>query len=63
MKSIKDLRELSAHDLHEELSVLRKGYLDLRLSASASQLRDTSMFKKTRAQIARVLTFLRSKQG
>lgn len=63
MKSIKDLRELSAHDLREELSVLRKGYLDLRLSASASQLRDTSMFKKTRAQIARVLTFLREKQG
>lgn len=63
MKSIKDLRELSAQDLHEELKVLRKGYLDLRLSASASQLRDTSLFKKTRAQIARVLTCLRNKQG
>jgi len=63
MKSINDLRELTVHELSEELTVLRKGYLDLRLSASASQLRDTSMFKKTRAQIARVLTFLREKQG
>ena len=58
IKDIKSLRELSAQELHNELAVLRKGQLDLRLGRSTNQLRDTSMFRKIKAQVARILTFL-----
>ncbi len=61
-RDIKELRGLSAQELQGELVVLRKASLDLRLSASVNQLRDVSMFKKTRAQIARVLAFLRERE-
>ncbi len=61
-RDIKELRGLSAQELQGELLVLRKASLDLRLSASVNQLRDVSMFKKTRAQIARVLAFLRERE-
>ena len=61
-KDIKELRGLSAQDLQSELFVLRKASLDLRLSISVNQLRDVSMFKKTRAQIARVLACLREQE-
>ena len=61
-KDIKELRGLSAQELQSELFVLRKASLDLRLSVSVNQLRDVSMFKKTRAQIARVLACLREQE-
>jgi|GEM_PF-2267476 len=62
IRDIKELRRLSVQELQSELLVLRKASLDLRLSASVNQLRDVSMFKKTRAQIARVLAFLRERE-
>jgi large subunit ribosomal protein L29 len=62
IRDIKELRGLSVQELQSELLVLRKASLDLRLSASVNQLRDVSMFKKTRAQIARVLAFLRERE-
>lgn len=62
IRDIKELRGLSVQELQGELVVLRKASLDLRLSASVNQLRDVSMFKKTRAQIARVLAFLRERE-
>lgn len=62
IKDIKELRALSVGDLQDELVTLRKTYLDLRLSVSVNQLRDISMFKKTRAQIARVLAFLEQRE-
>jgi len=61
IKDIKSLRELSTQELHNELAVLRKGSLDLRLGRSTNQLRDTSMFKKVKAQVARILTFLKER--
>ena len=62
IKDIKELRALSVQELQDELVTLRKTYLDLRLSVSVNQLRDISMFKKTRAQIARVLAFLEQRE-
>lgn len=61
-RDIKELRGLSAQELQGDLFVLRKASLDLRLSVSVNQLRDVSMFKKTRAQIARVLACLRERE-
>ncbi len=56
---IQEIRELSDEELHAELERLRRHLFDLRAQAVTEKLEDPSMLKKTRRDIARILTVLR----
>ncbi|MCG8406414.1 MAG: 50S ribosomal protein L29 [Phycisphaerales bacterium] len=55
---IGDLRELKNDELHAELERLRRHSFDLRSQAVTQKLEDSSLLRKTRRDIARVLTIL-----
>ena len=57
----KDLINKTIEELSEELKKLLEGHLHLRMDAVVSGVQDTSQFKKTRKNIARVRTVLRKK--
>jgi large subunit ribosomal protein L29 len=49
-------------ELKEELIALRKEQFNLRMQFKLGQLRDTSMIRKVRRNIARVKTFINQKE-
>jgi large subunit ribosomal protein L29 len=49
-------------ELKEELVALRKEQFNLRMQFKLGQLRDTSMIRKVRRNIARVKTFINQKE-
>jgi ribosomal protein L29 len=52
-----DLAKKSASELNEEATRLRKELFDLEFKHSTRQLGDTMSIRRTRRQLARVLTF------
>ncbi|MGC9325380.1 MAG: 50S ribosomal protein L29 [Desulfomonilia bacterium] len=61
MKS-KELREKSMHDLKELKGNLSRDLMDARFKQSLGQIKDKSLMRKLRRDIARVNTILREKQ-
>jgi len=59
--SVENLSQSSVEDLHKELVDLKKQLFNLRLKKSTGQLVDTSVFRKTKKNIARVYTFIKLK--
>lgn len=60
-KHVKDLAQKSAADLKGEAERLQKELFDLRFKHGTRQLADTGSLRKTRRQLARVLTIARQK--
>lgn len=58
-----ELREKSVDDLNEQLIVLRKKQLGLRLQAATGQLAQTHEVRQLRRDVARVKTVLAQKAG
>lgn len=58
----KELAGKSLQDLREEETKLRKELFDLRFKHGTRQLMETGELRKTRRQLARVLTLARQKQ-
>lgn len=52
----KELKQLSSSDVHEYLEALRKELFSLKLNSYTSHVKDYSLFKKLRKNIARALT-------
>lgn len=59
--NISDLRELKSDEIHSELERIRRHLFDLRSQAVTEKLGDSSQLRKTRQDIARVLTILRER--
>ncbi|SFN02605.1 50S ribosomal protein L29 [Thermodesulforhabdus norvegica] len=57
-----ELRQLTEAELHQKLKELREALFNLKIQHSAGQLQNTAALKKTKKDIARVLTVLREKQ-
>ena len=55
---IKEIRELSAKDLRERIETEKVSLDKLRLNHAISPLENTSLIKKSRKDIARMLTVL-----
>ena len=53
---ISEIRQLSDEELQSELERLQRHLFDLRAQAVTEKLEDPSMLRKTRRDIARVLT-------
>lgn len=51
-----EIKKMSAQEMSEELARLRKKTYDLRCQAASEKIEDPSQFKKTRRDIARILT-------
>ncbi len=62
MMDKKELKNLDAEVLKQEIASLRKEFFNLKLNKITGQVKDLSQFRKLRAQIARALTFLKQKQ-
>ncbi|MDY3963517.1 MAG: 50S ribosomal protein L29 [Candidatus Cryptobacteroides sp.] len=59
---ISEVREMSVADLRDRIA-LEKANLDtMRINHAVSPLEDTSKFKKTRQDIARMMTILAEKE-
>ena len=59
---ISEIREMSVADLRDRIA-LEKANLDtMRINHAVSPLEDTSKFKKTRQDIARMMTILAEKE-
>lgn len=57
-----ELRQLTISELQQKLKDLREALFNLKIQHSAGQLQNTAVLKKTRKDIARLLTVLREKQ-
>ncbi len=57
-----DLRKLSDEELREKEKQLRRELFNLRFQKESGQLGDTSLIKKTKKDLARVLTILRERE-
>jgi ribosomal protein L29 len=62
MMDKKELKNLDAQALKQEVTSLKKELFNLKLTKITGQLKDLSQFKKLRVQIARALTYLNQKQ-
>ena len=60
--SINDLRELSIGELEDKVTELKKELMESRFSLATSQIEDTSIFKKSKKQIAQANTVLNQKK-
>ncbi len=58
----KEVHKLSSEELTVEVKRLRRWMFDLRTQAVTEKIEDTSQFKKTRRDIARLLTEQRARQ-
>lgn len=52
----KDINRMSDEELGEEIKALRRRAFDLRTQAVTEKIEDTSQFRKSRRQVARLLT-------
>ncbi len=57
----KELRGMTAADLHEKLAALREEIGHLALKRATSRLENPMKFKETKRELARVATILREK--
>ena len=59
----KEVHKLSSEELTVEVKRLRRWMFDLRTQAVTEKIEDTSQFKKTRRDIARLLTEQHARQS
>ena len=59
---ISEVREMSVADLRDRIAVEKANLDTMRINHAISPLEDTSKFKKTRQDIARMLTVLTEKE-
>src|SRR5688572_2347388 len=62
MMTIKEIREKNPDQLRNELGERQKHLFDLRSQAVTEKLEDPSQLRKTRKEIARILTVLHERQ-
>ena len=58
-----DFEQIDNDKLKEKVQVLKKELFDLKLSSASSNIKDNSLFKKIRIQIAQALTYLRQREN
>ena len=59
---INEAREMSVADLRDRIEVESKNLETMKINHAISPLEDTSVFKKTRQDIARMITILAEKE-
>ena len=59
---ISEIREMSVADLRDRIAVEKANLDTMKINHAISQLEDTSKFKKSRKDIARMLTVLSEKE-
>ena len=59
---ISEVREMSVADLRDRIEVEKANLDSMKINHAISPLEDTSMFKKTRQDIARMITILAEKE-
>ena len=59
---ISEVREMSIADLRDRIEVEQRNLDTMKINHAISPLEDTSKFKKTRQDIARMLTILAEKE-
>lgn len=62
MKSTKfkeELKKMNGHELREKLDAMRREYFGMKLNVTTAPIKDYSLFKKLKKDIARVSTYLR----
>ena len=59
---ISEIREMSVADLRDRIAVEKANLDTMRINHAISPLEDTSKFKKTRQDIARMMTVLAEKE-
>ena len=59
---ISEIREMSVSDLRDRIAVEKANLDTMKINHAISPLEDTSMFKKSRKDIARMLTVLTEKE-
>ncbi len=59
---ISEIREMSVADLRDRIAVEKANLDTMKMNHAISPLEDTSMFKKSRKDIARMLTVLTEKE-
>ncbi len=57
-----DIDDMKLPELQEKLDSLQRGLFSLKLNASTAHIKDYSLYKKFRKDIARVLTLIQHKQ-
>ncbi len=59
---IKEIVQMSDEELQTELARLRRHQFDIRAQAVTEKLEDPSMLRKTKRDIARILTVIRQRE-
>ncbi len=59
---VSEVREMSIADLQDRIQVEKSNLDNMKLNHAISPLEDTSKFKKTRQDIARMITILAEKE-
>ncbi|MGC9529724.1 MAG: 50S ribosomal protein L29 [Candidatus Bipolaricaulaceae bacterium] len=59
----REVRELSADELHHNLREWKRKLLNLRFQLATGQLQNTAEIEKTKRDIARAYTVLREREG
>ncbi|MBQ9892662.1 MAG: 50S ribosomal protein L29 [Bacteroidales bacterium] len=59
---VSEVREMSVADLRDRIEVEKRNLDTMKLNHAISPLEDTSKFKKTRQDIARMITILAEKE-
>ena len=59
---ISEVREMSVADLRDRIALEKANFDTMRINHAISPLEDTSKFKKTRQDIARMMTVLAEKE-
>lgn len=57
-----ELEQMGSADLQAKLDNVRRELFSLRLNASTAHIKDYSLFRKLRKDVARILTVLNEKQ-
>ncbi|KKP35758.1 MAG: 50S ribosomal protein L29 [candidate division TM6 bacterium GW2011_GWF2_32_72] len=60
-KQKEEFKKLNTEELVKKASELRREIFSLTLGITTGQVKDTSLFKKNKKNLARVLTFLQQK--
>ncbi|HBX42526.1 MAG: 50S ribosomal protein L29 [Deltaproteobacteria bacterium] len=59
----KEIQDLAAEELRHKEAEMRDEIFRLRMKRSASSLDNTMLIRNRRKELARIITFLRQKQG
>ena len=59
---IAEVREMSIADLRDRIEIEKRNLDTMKLNHAVSPLEDTSKFRKTRQEIARMITILAEKE-